>query len=132
MENAVKHGLRPKKGEGKVRIAASRDDKILRIIVMDDGVGMTEEQTAGIRELLRPGSGEASEEETAKASGGSPELSGGAAVSERSGHTGIGIKNTYDRIVKNYGQEYGFQVTSCEGLGTIFEYSLSILEDGAC
>lgn len=132
VENAVKHGLRPKKGEGKVRIAASRDDKILRIIVMDDGVGMTEEQTAGIRELLRPGSGEVSEEETAKASGGSPELSGGAAVPERSGHTGIGIKNTYDRIVKNYGQEYGFQVTSCEGLGTIFEYSLPILEDGAC
>lgn len=101
VENAVKHGLRPRKGEGKVRISAFREEGILKIIVMDDGVGMPEGQVEKIRKInsdLKTGSG-------------------------------IGIKNTYDRIVKNYGQEYGFEITSCEGLGTIFEYRLPVLEE---
>ena len=107
IENAVKHGLRPKKGAGKVRISVLRRSGCLCITVMDDGVGMPEEKVQEITDLL-----------------------GKDTIGSRKGETiSIGIKNTYDRIVKNYGNSYGFQITSCENLGTIVEYTLPVLEE---
>lgn len=38
-ENAVRHGLAPKKDGGTVRIVARRDEDVLRLLVEDDGVG---------------------------------------------------------------------------------------------
>lgn len=110
VENAVKHGLKPKKGEGKVRITASKKQNILSIIVMDDGVGMSLEQVDTIEKCLHTDTLGVQNEK---------------AIS-------IGIKNTYDRIVKNYGKEYGFEITSYEGIGTIFEYRLPVLEEKKC
>lgn len=79
----------------------------LCITVMDDGVGMPEEKVQEITDLL-----------------------GKDTIGSRKGETiSIGIKNTYDRIVKNYGNSYGFQITSCENLGTIVEYTLPVLEE---
>lgn len=127
VENAVKHGLRPKKGEGKVRISAFREWGILKITVMDDGVGMSEEQLAKITGFLHA-------DDTASRSD-APERSLPGKTTESmdaKAGTGIGIRNTYERIVKNYGQEYGFEITSCEGLGTIFEYRLPVLEETEC
>ncbi len=107
IENAVKHGLRPKKGAGKVRVSALRKAECLCITVMDDGVGMTEQQVQEITDVL--------EKDT---------------LGRQNGEKiSIGIKNTYDRIVKNYGRDYGFQITSCENLGTIVEYTLPVLEE---
>ncbi len=40
VENAIKHGLEPKRGAGKVTIAAERDGARLRVAVIDDGVGL--------------------------------------------------------------------------------------------
>lgn len=110
IENAVKHGLRPKKGGGKVRISACRKPERLCITVMDDGVGMSEQTLGELEELLKT-------EDTGK---------------QKGEHLSIGIKNTYDRIVKNYGKDYGFQITSWKGLGTIVEYILPILEEEKC
>lgn len=109
VENAVKHGLLPKKREGKVQIRAFEEEGSLKIIVMDDGVGMSEEQVKNVMEMLHMDTMNPGEK-----------------------HSGIGIKNTYDRIVKNYGQEYGFEITSYQGLGTIFEYRLPVLEEEEC
>lgn len=110
IENAVKHGLRPKKTSGKVRITVSRQEEFLSVTVMDDGVGMPERQVEEITNLLQT-----------------------EAIGRQKGEKlSIGIKNTYDRIVKNYGKGYGFQITSCEGLGTIVEYKLPVLEGETC
>lgn len=110
IENAVKHGLRPKKASGKVRITVSRQEEFLSVTVMDDGVGMPEQQVEEITNLLQT-----------------------EAIGRQKGEKlSIGIKNTYDRIVKNYGKGYGFQITSCEGLGTIVEYKLPVLEGETC
>lgn len=76
---------------------------------MDDGIGMSDKKVHAITEKLHTHTEEPGQEKES-----------------------IGLKNTYDRIVKNYGQEYGFTITSCEELGTIFEYRLPILEDKEC
>jgi sensor histidine kinase YesM len=39
VENAVKHGLKPRKGQGKVSVDFSVFDEVLEVSVDDDGVG---------------------------------------------------------------------------------------------
>ena len=39
VENAIKHGLAPKVGDGHIRISAGRDGGFVRLAVEDDGVG---------------------------------------------------------------------------------------------
>jgi two-component system LytT family sensor kinase len=40
VENAVRHGIAPRAGPGRVEVAAERVDGTLRLVVRDDGVGM--------------------------------------------------------------------------------------------
>ena len=39
VENAIKHGLKPKKDKGKLNIEVSQNDNIITIIITDNGVG---------------------------------------------------------------------------------------------
>ena len=48
VENAVKHGLRPKPGRGAVWIDVCAADGAMEITVLDDGVGMDSEQLAAL------------------------------------------------------------------------------------
>ena len=53
VENAIKHGLREKRGEGTVAIRVSRNEDILEIVVMDDGIGMDENQVRQMPRCMR-------------------------------------------------------------------------------
>lgn len=53
VENAIKHGLREKSGEGTVAIRVSRNEDILEIVVMDDGIGMDENQVRQMPRRMR-------------------------------------------------------------------------------
>lgn len=53
VENAIKHGLREKRGEGTVAIRVSRNEDILEIGVMDDGIGMDENQVRQMPRRMR-------------------------------------------------------------------------------
>ena len=88
IENAFFHAFQNKK-EGKIRIFAKkqRDDLICEII--DEGDGMSQEETA---DLLS---------------------------SDRRRHlTGIGIPNVHERLRLIYGEEYGVTIHSVIGTGT--------------
>jgi LytS/YehU family sensor histidine kinase len=50
VENAVKHGLSLKMGDGTVRIDATVDDGCLTLTVGDDGLGMPQSSLAGVYE----------------------------------------------------------------------------------
>lgn len=106
VENAVKHGLRPKKGHGEVVVNAKKNLDFLEITVMDNGVGISEERMAEVKRLL-DGSGESGPEDVKGMS--------------------IGIKNVSDRIGHLYGDEYGLEIDSCEGIGTIVKYWLPLV-----
>jgi LytS/YehU family sensor histidine kinase len=48
VENAIKHGLAPKVGDGHISISAAPEGEFLRLAVEDDGVGLkTAEPAAG-------------------------------------------------------------------------------------
>lgn len=105
VENALKHGLRTREGSGRIHIFAERKDGKLLLQVMDNGVGMDEDQVKQLNQKLR--------EKT-------------QAVSETG--KSIGLKNVEDRIRLLYGEEYHMEVDSKKGMGTIIICTLPAME----
>ncbi|MCC8017627.1 MAG: sensor histidine kinase [Lachnospiraceae bacterium] len=108
VENAIRHGLREKKGYGAVAIRVERKSDHLEIVVMDDGVGMDEE---GVRHIM---------DSLENHEVGSIESDGTAS---------IGMQNVYDRIKLNCGAEYGYTVQSTKGMGTVITFTLPIWKE---
>lgn len=106
VENAVNHGLRTKQGVGKISIKAQIEEESLVIIVMDDGIGMSDAQVQILKEKMEIPYGKINEKGKS-----------------------IGMKNVFDRIRMNYGEEYGFTIVSMEGFGTIIRYHLPIIKE---
>lgn len=97
VENAVFHGIEPKRGKGTLSISAGKDRGDLIFVIQDDGVGMTEEQLSSLRSRL-------------------DNLSSFASQDTREGK--VGIKNVHDRIRFYYGDQYGITIDSERGVGT--------------
>lgn len=106
VENAVKHGLRPKKGPGEVVVSARKKDEILELTIMDNGVGMPERRLQEIKQCISDGE---------------------RPVQETVSGMSIGIQNVSERIRLLYGEPYGLEVESYEGIGTIVKYWLPLL-----
>ncbi|MDU7708028.1 MAG: histidine kinase [Clostridium sp.] len=91
VENAIFHGLAGKIEPGRLCIQARREEECLVIRVVDDGIGMSRDK---VEELL------ASDEE----------IKGKMRT--------IGVANVSRRIAEIYGDGYGLQIVSEEGVGT--------------
>ncbi|NLU43177.1 MAG: sensor histidine kinase [Firmicutes bacterium] len=89
VENAIFHGIEPKRDAGRIDISVSERDGRLVICVRDDGVGMTPEE---IESALAP-----------------------SQSAKTRGLSGIGIRNVNERIKLTYGQEYGLTIKSVVG-----------------
>ena len=89
IENAFFHAF-PDGKSGTIQIVMQLKDNNLEIKVIDDGVGMTQEQAQKLT------TGESNKEH----------------------FTGIGINNVQDRIKLIYGKEYGLVIDSVDGVGT--------------
>ncbi|MBR2855207.1 MAG: sensor histidine kinase [Clostridia bacterium] len=88
VENALYHGIKNKRGGGKITIRVSRQNRILTFVVADTGRGMSPEQLRQVEEMLR--------EETPTAQ---PAL--------EPGHTGFGLRNVDTRIRLYYRKQTG-------------------------
>lgn len=103
VENAYVHGIKPKQGSGSIMIEAHRKDDALEISVMDNGVGMDQQSIDKILRLLE---------------GDAP------GIKNQYNWQSIGLKNVHDRIRYLYGEEYGIQITSTVGVGTMISVVL--------
>lgn len=103
VENAYVHGIKPKQGGGSIMIEAHRKDDTLEILVMDNGVGMDQDSIDKILRLLE---------------GDAP------GIKNQYNWQSIGLKNVHDRIRYLYGEEYGIQITSTVGVGTMISVVL--------
>ncbi|MFF2889733.1 histidine kinase [Paenibacillus sp. NPDC057967] len=99
IENAIVHGIEYLVDEGSIRIRARLEGETLVLEVADNGVGMSQEQLAGLLE-----SGDAQEEEAQSSSGGG---------------SGVAVRNVHDRIQLYYGARYGLSYTSEREEGTV-------------
>ncbi len=93
VENAITHGIEPRKRKGTIRIVLKDLGDEMLISVEDNGIGMTPEQLNHLREEV-------------------PDV-------EKEGHTGIGVRNVDRRIRLHYGEAYGISIESIYGEGTI-------------
>lgn len=89
VENAIFHGIEPKREAGRIDVTVSERAGRLVICVKDDGVGMTEEEITSA--LSSP------------------------PVRKTRGLSGIGIRNVNERIKLAYGHEYGLTIQSVVG-----------------
>lgn len=105
VENCIYHGIKKKRGTGKITIRAYRREQNLIIEVSDDGCGMPEEIC---RKIL------------------SDEIE-----SENISGSGIGVKNVNERIQLRFGKKYGLSYSSEEGIGTTVTYVLPYNEGGS-
>ncbi|XER05748.1 Sensor histidine kinase BtsS [Sporomusa rhizae] len=105
VENAIKHGLTPKKDGGIVEIRVWREKDQVHIQVRDNGVGIPEERLTDFIEM--------------------------PTVSQMSGGIGIGLSNVHARIQRLFGKQYGLSIESKLGEGTCVSICLPVQEGGA-
>lgn len=92
VENALYHGIKNKRGKGKIIVSGYEKDEKIYFEVADNGIGMDEEELARLRRKLD-----------------------GQPVHGR----GFGLENVHERIRLNYGPEYGVSFQSKKGEGTV-------------
>lgn len=95
IENAIFHGIEPKKEKGSIAIYGYREENEVVIKVVDDGIGMDKEQIDAIWEEKNKCSGRAFNQ--------------------------VGIINVHDRLRLHFGEEYGLSIESRLGRGTTVE-----------
>ena len=105
VENALKHGLELKRGEGHIRIYGQRTEETLFITVADDGIGMTLSELKQLNERIRRGS---------------------LASGPEGRNNNIGLVNINERIKMIYGPKYGITIRSVRNVGTKVTVSMGI------
>lgn len=101
VENAFKHGLEKKQGEGLIKIYCYATVNNLNIVVTDNGCGMSVETLQQITQLLESNQ-----------------------LHLDSYH--IGLKNVHDRIRNYFGKKYGIKISSIENQGTAISLVLPL------
>lgn len=106
IENAVYHGIKPKRGKGTIRISASALGNRVRIQVQDDGIGMPKEECELLNQDLKEN------------------------YIMREGH--IGVRNVGQRLKLILGEDASIFIASEAGEGTIvtMEVPLKYMEAG--
>lgn len=93
IENAIVHGLEPKKGMGRLEIVVTAENGGIRVSIRDDGIGFAE----------------------------IPDI-GSIASSMEDSHTHIGLKNLNRRLLLLYGEHSGLKISSTPGRETVVTF----------
>ena len=100
LENAIFHGLEPKGGNGTVIVNSWKRENRLIVEIIDDGVGMDEEQIKN-------------------------SLIGEKDDDSKQHH--IGLKNVNERLKLYFGEGYGIMVKSEKQIGTTVTFEIPYL-----
>ena len=92
VENALYHGIKNKRGGGKIVVTGEEKEDFYSITVEDDGKGMSQERLREIRKAIQEGL---------------PDQ-----------NVVYGLYNVNERIRLNYGEEYGIHIESIPEQGT--------------
>ena len=102
VENAYVHGIKGMEN-GSIHIEAEIAGDTLEITVMDNGVGISSESMQQLHELL---------------DGDAP------GIRNQNDWQSIGLKNVHDRLRFLFGEEYGADITSTPGVGTMIRLTM--------
>lgn len=99
VENAIYHGIKPKKGPGHIEIRVGGGGGVLWVRVTDDGVGMPEESRAALMDALR----------------------------KHSREVGYGTFNVHERLTLHFGEAFGLTLEVQPSGGLISEIRFPML-----
>ncbi len=100
VENALYHGIKNKRGGGKIAIYAKDEGDRVVLTVEDNGIGMDQEDLLYLNNIIE------------------------GKVKPSSDNTGFGMANVAERMRLNYGNEYGIKVTSEYEKGTLVNITI--------
>ncbi|MEK3883297.1 sensor histidine kinase [Paenibacillus sp. PL2-23] len=106
VENAIFHGIGPKKELGTIWIRARKQGNSLMIYILDDGVGMDRKQAEAI--LHKP-------------------VDESADTLPSAAFSSIGVWNVHERIKLFFGEHYGLRYYSRKNKGTVVRIRLPIV-----
>ena len=111
VENALYHGIKNKRGGGRISVRVKRQNRVLTFTVADTGKGITPEQLNALEQSLR------TEMPTAQ-------------TAPDPGHSGFGMKNVDMRIRLYYGKQTGLLIhSSPEGTEVSFNIPIRTREE---
>ena len=102
VENALYHGIKNKRGKGKILIKGKKTDDGAKISISDDGLGITADR---LRVVMNNINNRSDSEKTT-----------------------YGLYNVNERIRLNFGEKYGIKIESEYGMGTTVQILLPINE----
>lgn len=94
VENALYHGIKNKRGLGKITVTGKESGEDIVFTVEDNGIGMKESELEKLRDLIS-----------------------GKEINDR--QHGFGMANVEKRLEMQYGEKYGMTVESTYGEGTV-------------
>ncbi|HZG57438.1 sensor histidine kinase [Paenibacillus sp.] len=102
-ENALSHGVELSPERSHIRIRCAADDGRLRVVVSDDGLGMTPGRLEEVRGWLREADSLDADEH-------------------------IGLRNVHLRLRQLYGEGFGLEIESAAGAGTVVTMTIPMQE----
>lgn len=102
VENALYHGIKNKRGKGKIQVLGYQKGEEAVFEVHDNGIGMTTDEVEELKKAIK----------------------GEQSTSRR----GFGLANVDERLRLNYGENYGLQFESTSGEGTTFKVHIPLQE----
>jgi two-component system sensor histidine kinase YesM len=114
VENAVEHAFNFRSGKKNISISTRAEEGGITVLVADNGCGMSPKRLEDMRSLLK----------NFRRINSLIQNEDGKTLPEK-GH-GIGILNVHERIKIFYGEEYGIEVDSSAGMGSVFSLKLGL------
>lgn len=109
IENALVHGVSPCVDGGTITLRVRATARRLHIAIEDDGIGMTDEEVQKIRRALQENTVSAYQRQPGKRS------------------LGIAMRNVNQRIRFYFGENYGVDIASTQGVGTSVFVTLPLI-----
>jgi len=103
VENALYHGIKNKRGLGRIVITGSKEEDYFVLKIEDNGIGISEERLVKVKDKI-----------------------------QHKGTTGeeiFGLYNVNERIRLNFGEKYGISIESTYGESTVVSVMLPCMED---
>ena len=114
VENALYHGIKLKRGLGRITVSGMREGKDILLFVEDDGAGIEPDRLLQVRhaleEMTRRECREKKEMDRVSLAGRLPQMD--------QNRVGFGIVTVHERLVLLFGAEYGLTIESIPGAGT--------------
>lgn len=120
VENAIYHGIKERRGPGRVVIEAAEDGGTLVITIRDDGKGIPADKLAQLQKELQAAATSDGRERGSESIG---------LTAAGEGSQGYGMLNVQARITLTFGAKYGLAIQSEEGRGTVVTVTHPIIRD---